>query len=471
MKKRMLKGLLATATPISFAAIALSASCGPNKNSFEEITDKQGNKTIKTLSNIQSKKGLTLNSQWTVKTAPRVKMITDEGSVTDKSFNQSAWEAVHKVSYDLGLDGANVTKDTKNTYVEPSSATDLVNTYKKAIDDGYKWLVLNGFTHGDYLTELAKDASYAKKIQDNGVIFICVDFNGTEKILAGNPNLVGHTLNILFNTKQAGFMAGRALADYFAKKYPGATAADQAKRTLGAFGGIPFPAVTDFIEGILKGIWSYDDEATTTAKTKTIANTIKLDTLFDTSDVSKTNAIVDSIKSANAYFPVAGSFTASVVASMKKWKYLDDGHVIIGVDTDQAKAFAKGTPFLTSVIKKVGQAVYSLLANLYSKGPDHLTIYTGFQLNVHDADPKLYSYNATDKGESYVDIAEASLPVAADQTIAQQAITDSISYFDNAANKTAIDTLLADDMGHGDMTKGKFWSGIVNYWANKLFNL
>ncbi|NEU02670.1 BMP family ABC transporter substrate-binding protein, partial [Escherichia coli] len=56
-------------------------------------------KTITTLANIKSQDNLKLRSGLNTENAPKTAFITGGASVYDESFNQSAWEAVHKISY------------------------------------------------------------------------------------------------------------------------------------------------------------------------------------------------------------------------------------------------------------------------------------------------------------------------------------------------------------------------------------
>nr|WP_307910393.1 hypothetical protein [Mycoplasmopsis bovis] len=85
----------------------------------------------------------------------------------------------------------------------------------------------------------------------------------------------GRLIPVIFDTKQAAYIAGRALADYFSKIYKD----NPEKRTIGAFGGIPWPAVSDFIAGTFQGIIDWNKEHPE-AKTKSLNNTIELKTSF-----------------------------------------------------------------------------------------------------------------------------------------------------------------------------------------------
>lgn len=116
-----------------------------------------------------------------------VGMATDVGEVDDKSFNQSAWEAVQLAEKDLGA----LVK-----YVETKDAKDYGSNIALFADKGYDVIVTVGFAMGTATEEAA--AKYP------GIKFI-----GIDQWPAGTlPNFVG----LVFHEDQSGFLAGALAA-------------------------------------------------------------------------------------------------------------------------------------------------------------------------------------------------------------------------------------------------------------------
>ncbi|MCE6114897.1 BMP family ABC transporter substrate-binding protein [Mycoplasmopsis agalactiae] len=433
MKKNKFYLFLGAAPVLSVPLVA--ASCG---DKYFKETEVDGVKTISTLAHITSRKGLKLREGLTVENAPKATFITDEGSVHDESFNQSGWEAVHKVSYELGLDKAQVSgnKNLRNKVYEPKKGQ-LLEAYKNAIDSGFRYIVLCGFTHQASLVGL--DENYIKKIKDNNIIFITVDFNLFTEDEANVKTFInkigeGHLVPVIFDTKQAAYIAGRALADYFSQVYK----EQPEKRTIGAFGGIPWPAVSDFIAGTFQGIIDWNKEHPE-GKTKSLNETIELNTLF-TSGTPQATTAINSVVKATASYPVAGSLSTDTAKEIKK--LADKDKFIIGVDADQKNAL-KGHRIFTSVMKLIGQAVYNILADLYSKGENQLDLQPEFKIGKKDGTPTVFGYGDTED-KQYVGVATSGLLDDKNDEIANKALKDATEHY--VKNKTQIQETLKKQM-------------------------
>ncbi|VEU75707.1 Uncharacterised protein [Mycoplasmopsis maculosa] len=367
-------------------------------------------KTLQTLSDITTQKfsiheDYLTNGVIDYAKLPKIALFIDGGGEKDKSFNQSAWEALRKLSVQLGVDDVNYAKDSFNTFSEPGAAN-LPSAYLAAIKGGAKYIVLNGFTQGDTLKTFIAKASNQKLIKDNGVVFITIDFDESKHdFFVNNP---GHILPVNFNTREAAWMAGYALAEYNKDN------ADATQRTLGAFGGLPFPGVTDFIVGILNGIIDANTEIEANTTTS-IRDVINLKSGFEIGKTEATNA-VNEIKESRAWFPVAGSITTYAASELRKTE--NAGKFLIGVDADQSLAIPENA-FFTSVQKQVGQIVYNILGSLYqNKNVDSL--YPGFVIGQANGPEKLsFGYSSVDKPqENYVKVAGAYMK---DQTLTTKA--------------------------------------------------
>ena len=155
-----------------------------------------------------------------------VVLITDLGTIDDKSFNQGSWEGVEKY--------AKENTDIKAKYVRPLSANDneYYNTIAKAINEmEAKVIVTPGFLFNNAVFRAQKDFPE--------VHFIFVDSEPQEN--DESAPLVGeNTVALLYEEQHAGFLAGySAVKEGFTK--------------LGFIGGIPVPAVTKFGIGYIYG--------------------------------------------------------------------------------------------------------------------------------------------------------------------------------------------------------------------------
>ncbi|NES52633.1 BMP family ABC transporter substrate-binding protein, partial [Escherichia coli] len=132
--------------------------------------------------------------------------------------------------------------------------------------------------------------------------------------------------------------------------------------------------------------------------------TIELNTLF-TSGASQATTAINSAVKATAAYPVAGSLSIDTAKEIKK--IADKDKFIIGVDADQKNAL-KGHRIFTSVMKLIGQAVYNILADLYSKGENQLDLQSGFEIGKKNGIPTVFGYGDTED-KQYVGIATSGL--------------------------------------------------------------
>src|SRR5690554_4293461 len=70
--------------------------------------------------------------------ALKVGMVTDAGTIDDKSFNQGTWEGVVKATKELGLE---------SRYLKPTGTTeaDYIKEISNLYDAGYRLIICPGF--------------------------------------------------------------------------------------------------------------------------------------------------------------------------------------------------------------------------------------------------------------------------------------------------------------------------------------
>lgn len=340
MKKKLLsKILLPLGTLASVGAIATTlVSCG-DKYTHPEAPAKEDR-----VAGIKVKSDFLLTEDQKKNMGEhRIAVISDGGDIKDKSFNQSTWEA----ACEFGEQNKIEPKFYDVLHVQNDQ---FEQNYQTALDKGYKYWVLTGFLHQAKIEQFAK--TNKAKLDEKGIVIIAVDFDSSS-----NNDLKGHFIGLNFRTKEGGFMAGVAAADYLNQQ-------DTLNKTVTSLGGGAFAGVTDFIEGFLKGVLVWNEEHTD-KKIKTSEAEFNLATGFNPSAAAMTSAADTSLTTKpGVILPVAGPLT-HVVSDHNKTS--ENGTLIIGVDTDQAITASKNqNQYFTSILKRIGQATYDVLGTLIS---------------------------------------------------------------------------------------------------------
>ncbi len=254
----------------------------------------------------------------------KVGLVTDTGRVDDKSFNQSAWEAVQKAGKELGF-------ETK--YVETKDGKDYAKNIKQFVDDKYDVIVTVGFLMADATVDAAK--------ANPTTLFIAVDqFQGADL-----KNLAG----LIFEEDKSGFLAG-ALAAGMSQK--GKIAA--------VLGTKSVPPVARFGEGYKAGAAYLDANFKTLVKTgKTdVSLTYHADENAFNDPAWGTQQSQSLIQTGNDVIFGAGGGTGNgaieAAAGQGVW--------VIGVDTDQYLTLPRAAPkMLSSATKLITDGVFNLL--------------------------------------------------------------------------------------------------------------
>ncbi|WP_156289370.1 BMP family lipoprotein [Oceanobacillus salinisoli] len=251
----------------------------------------------------------------------QVAMVTDEGGVDDKSFNQSAWEGIQGWGEELGL-----SKGEGFDYAQSDEKADYMPNITRFVRDEYDLVFGVGF-------KLKEDLqSAAEQFPDTN--FALVD----EVIDA--PNAV----SILFKEHEGSFLVGVAAA------------MKTKTNNVGFVGGIDSPLIKKFESGFIAGVKSvnpdievdvqYAESFTDSAKGKLIATN-----MYDSG--------VDVI------YHAAGGTGNGVFNQAKDIKQNDSDREIwvIGVDRDQHDEGQIGehNVTLTSMVKRVDVAVQDVI--------------------------------------------------------------------------------------------------------------
>ncbi len=314
------KRLLAVGT---IAALSLAAAaCGSDDNSSSS-TDAPADSTA------PADSAAPADSTATGDGSGLVCEVTDTGGVDDKGFNQIAWEGLQRAADDFGFQAE---------VLESASDADYAPNIQGFIDKGCDLIVTVGFLLGD-ATQAAAEANPDQQ-------FAIVDYGYETPI----PNV--QTLN--FASDQPSYVAG----------YLAAGMTETGK--VATFGGLEIPTVTVFMDGFLEGVNYYNDQNGTSVEvlgwdgtTGTFAGN------FENLDDGKNIASSFADEGADIVFPVAGPVGLGSSAFATE----TGGIRIIGVDTDLFVSNPTDGPvYLTSVLKKIDEAVYASVESIVVNG-------------------------------------------------------------------------------------------------------
>jgi len=254
-------------------------------------------------------------------------LVTDLGTIDDKSFNQGSWDGLVQYAKERSI---------SHKYYQPAEQSN--NAYLTAIDlavrGGAKIIVTPGY--------LFEAPIYIAQDRYPDVHFILIDgvpHSEDYSTFRTGANVVG----VLYAEDQAGFLAGYA-------------AVKDGNRRLGFMGGMAVPAVVRFGYGFIQGAEYAAVELGLAAGAVTVnyhytggfAATPEVQTMA----ASWYNSGVDVI------FGCGGAVGNSVMAAAEQ-----AGRKVIGVDVDQS---GESSTVITSAMKGLAHSVYTCIKNYYS---------------------------------------------------------------------------------------------------------
>jgi basic membrane protein A len=269
-------------------------------------------------------------------------LVTDLGTIDDKSFNQGAWEGLVKYAEEAGI---------SHKYYQPKEQSDdaYLDTIQLAVEGGAKLVVTPGY--------LFEPSVYIAQDMYPEVHFVLLD---------GEPHAADYSeyrteanaVAILYAEEQAGFLAGyAAVKDGYTK--------------LGFLGGMAVPAVIRFGYGYVQGaeyaalelgvsdvtvVYNYTGGFAATPEAQALAS-------------SWYNDGVEVI------FGCGGAVGNSAMAAAEA----AGGKYVIGVDKDQSP---ESETVITSATKDLVQSVYDAIAGLYNDA------FVGGQTLIYSASQK-----------------------------------------------------------------------------------
>ncbi len=253
-----------------------------------------------------------------------IALVTDMGSIDDKSFNQGAWEGITKFAEDNGI---------TYKYYQPTERS--TGAYLDAIDlailGGAKTVFTSGF--------MFEEAIYQAQTKYPDINFVILDGNPH----AGDyvPALGPKTVSIFYKEHEAGYLAGYA-------------AVKDGYKDLGFMGGKEFPAVKRFGLGFIEG-------ANSAAEELGVDVNISYTYLGDfVPNAAYLNLASDwYANGTEVIFVAAGGAGNSIMKAAEQ-----RGGKVIGVDVDQS---SESETVITSAMKGLTDSVVLVLEDIYGE--------------------------------------------------------------------------------------------------------
>ncbi|WP_042200126.1 BMP family lipoprotein [Paenibacillus camerounensis] len=297
-----MKKFLKTSLVMLTACTAILAGCGNNNANSGNAANGETGGNAGTATNAPA-------ATDAPKSDVKVGLVTDVGGVNDKSFNQSAWEALEALKTEAGVE---------IKYLQSNSNADYEPNLNQFVKGGYNLTWGIGFDLGDALLKVAKENPDANL----AIIDSVVDAPNVESVtFAENEGsfLVGVVAGLTTKTNKVGFI-----------------------------GGMESPVIKRFEVGFKAGVEAVNPDATVS---------ITYAGAYDKPDTGKSLAATLYNAGNDIIFPAAGATGNGVFNEAKSRNDAGGDKVwVIGVDKDQSLEFGDEVT-LTSMIKRVDEAV------------------------------------------------------------------------------------------------------------------
>ncbi|MBE6053598.1 MAG: BMP family ABC transporter substrate-binding protein [Clostridium sartagoforme] len=335
------------------------------------------------------------NKSESTESGSKVGMVTDAGTIDDKSFNQGTWEGILKAKDELGVD---------NNYLKPAGTTeaDYMKEIGNLYDTGYKFIVAPGFKFETAIFNAQDKYKDAK--------FVIIDGSPNNgKTGAERAEKVGdNSVAIFFAEQEAGFLGGIAAA-YELKE-----------GELGFIGGMEIPSVQKFNWGFQQGIKYANDNLGTSVNMK--AENVVYQGSFDNVAAGQQLAATMYDNGVKAIFTAAGGVGVGAINEAKARASKGEEAWIIGVDVDQyedGKYDGDKSIILTSVMKKIDVATFDVIKDdLDGNFPGGKTLVFDTKndgVGLPENNPNLSSETTEKVDEVYNKIKNGEIEVKAEQ--------------------------------------------------------
>jgi basic membrane protein A and related proteins len=258
----------------------------------------------------------------------KVGIVFDIGGKNDRSFNAAAWQGVKRAATDFDI----VLRD-----VEPGNPTSIEPAMRAFAEKGYDLIIGVGFAQGPIMQKVANDYPSIKFAIIDGVIF--EDDGKTPK---------KNVASLVFREHEGSYLVGMIAA---AKSKSG---------VLGFVGGMDIPLIHRFAVGYEEGAKAVNPNIVVHKNYCGVT-----DGAWNNPGKGKELALSQIEKGADVIFTAAGNSGLGAFDAAEQYgKTGDQANVyVIGVDSNQN--WVKPGFVLTSMEKRVDNAVYDVVKEVY----------------------------------------------------------------------------------------------------------
>jgi basic membrane protein A len=250
-------------------------------------------------------------------------LVLDVGGRGDQGFNDSAYMGFKRAEKNLGV---------KGDYLESSAPTDYTDNLTQFADSGYDPVFAIGFALSPDLADVSK--------QYPDTQFAIVD------AVVDTPN----TISLVFREQEGSYLAG-VVAGLMTQEKTAYTNPDD--KVVGFLGGQTGPVIGRFQAGYEAGVKSVCPDCKVLVQYA--GSTVDA---YNDPAKGKEISLQQIDQGADVIYTAAGNTGTGGFNAAKQEKIF-----AIGVDQDQAKLFPND-PILTSVVKRVDNAVYQTIVRL-----------------------------------------------------------------------------------------------------------
>lgn len=321
----------------------------------------------------------------------KVGMVTDAGTIDDKSFNQGTWEGI-LMAAEEGI--------VSEKYLKPSGTTeaDYIKEIGNLVDAGYEFIVTPGFKF--------ETAIFAAQDKYPNAKFVLID--GYPHAGDWAPVVGPNTVSIFFAEQESGFLAGIA------------TALQLGEGKAGFIGGMEIPPVQKFNWGFQQGITYANANLDTNIMLD--AENIIYQGSFDNVAAGQQLGAGMFDKGVDVIFCAAGGVGVGAINEAKARAKGGADVWIVGVDVDQySDGIYEGdtSVILTSAVKGIDVAAYDMIAEELAgafPGGEILTFdTTNNGVGIPKENPNLDSSVESKVADVFKMISDGDIAVSAEQ--------------------------------------------------------
>jgi basic membrane protein A and related proteins len=266
-------------------------------------------------------------------------LVLDVGGLGDQGFNDSAYAGLQRAEKDLGV---------KGDHLESTAPTDYTDNLTQFAESGFNPVIAVGFAMTEDLIEVSE--------QFPDTQFAIVDS------VVDTPN----TIDLVFREQEGSYLAG-VVAGLMTQEDTEYTTSDE--KVVGFLGGQTGPVIERFQAGYEAGVESVCPDCEVLVKYT--GSTVDA---YNDPARGKEISLQQISQGADIIYHAAGNTGAGLFDAATQEKIF-----AIGVDLDQAKLF-KEAPILTSVVKRVDNAVYQTIKGFSEGGkPKGTTVDRGLK--------------------------------------------------------------------------------------------